>query len=60
MVMEHRQSNAMIFNTTAAKLALLAIEVDIATWVGFDGIEITAVKQHRMRLCCPILSPGRG
>jgi sugar phosphate isomerase/epimerase len=42
--MEHRKSNAFVFNTTAAKLAPLAIEVDIAQKVGFDGLETTETK----------------
>jgi sugar phosphate isomerase/epimerase len=42
--MEPRRSNAIVFNTTAAKLAPLAIEVDVARKVGFDGIETTAAK----------------
>ena len=36
--------NALIFNTTAAKHATLAIEIDVARDVGFAGIETTAAK----------------
>lgn len=38
------KENALVFNTTAAKHATLAIEIDIAQRIGFDGIETTASK----------------
>ena len=39
--------NALVFNTTAAKHATLAIEIDVARKVGFAGIETTATKIQR-------------
>jgi sugar phosphate isomerase/epimerase len=36
--------NALIFNTTAAKHATLAIEIDVARYAGFTGLETTAAK----------------
>jgi len=36
--------NALVFNTTAARHAPLAMGIDIARYAGFEGIETTATK----------------
>src|SRR5438445_6520795 len=42
--MTPQAENALIFNTTAAKHATFAMEIDVARHAGFAGIETTAVK----------------
>lgn len=42
--MTFQAKDALIFNTTAAKHATLAIEIDVARFAGFAGIETTAAK----------------